>query len=117
MTNKRNKALQGLLICSTKKEAALYAGISESTLRRFLADPEFQRELRKGYAEMVDSAAQDLKRAMSPAVKALVDIVTDPEQNANAKNAAARSLLEYGLRYSEFNDVLRLLNEDETNVL
>ena len=109
--------MQGLLLYPTKKEAALYAGISESTLRRFLADPAFQKELRRAYADMVDDAARDLKRAMSPAVKALVDIVTDPEQNANAKNAAARSLLEYGLRYSEFNDVLRLLNEEEQNVL
>lgn len=112
MTPRQRKAIQGLLLCGTKKEAAAFAGIGESTLRTYLANPEFQAELRKGYAQMVDDAAQDLKRAMSPAVKALVDIVTDPEESATAKNAAARSLLEYGLRYSEFNDILHLLNEE-----
>ena len=117
MTPRQRKAIHGLLICSTKKEAAAFAGIGESTLRTYLANPEFQKELRKGYADMIDSAAADLKRAMSPAVKALVDIVTDPEQSGSAKTAASRALLEYGLRYSEFNDVLRLLNEDEANVL
>lgn len=114
MTTRKRKALQGLLLYSTRKEAAAFAGIGESTLRGYLKDPEFQKELRRGYAQMVDDAAQDLKRAMTPAVKALVDIVTDPEQSASAKNAAARSLLEYGLRYSEFNDILRLLNEDDS---
>lgn len=117
MTKRQQKALQGLLLYSTKKEAAAFAEITPRTLRTYLADPEFQKELRKGYAEMVDSAAADLKRAMSPAVKALVDIVADPEQSGTVKTAAARSLLEYGLRYSEFNDVLRLLNEEEQSVL
>lgn len=117
MTPRQRKAIQGLLMCSTKKEAAAFAGIGESTLRGYLKDRELQKELRKGYAEMVDDAAADLKRAMSPAVKALVDIASDPEQSGSTKTAAARSLLEYGLRYSEFNDILRLLNEDETNVL
>lgn len=116
MTPKKQKALQGLLLCSTKKEAAAFAGITEKTMRNYLADPEFQKELRKGYADMVDDAARNLKQAMTPAVKALVDIVTDPEQSGSAKTAASRSLLEFGLRYSEFNDVLRLLNEDD-NVL
>lgn len=117
MTNKRNKALQGLLLCPTKREAAIYAGISESSLRRFLAEPEFQSELRKAFAAMVDDAASDLKRTLSPAVAALREIVQDEEQSASARISAARSLLEYSLRYSEFADILRLLNEEEQNVL
>lgn len=117
MTPRQRKAIQGLLLCSTKKEAAAFAGIGESTLRSYLADPEFQAELRKGFAAMVDDAAADLKRTLSPAVKALREIVSDEEQSASARISAARSLLEFGLRYSEFADILRLLNEDEQNVL
>ena len=117
MTPRQRKALQGLLLCPTKKEAAAFAGIAESTLRTYLADREFQTELRKEFAAMVDDAAADLKRTLSPAVKALREIVTDEEQSATARISAARSLLEFGLRYSEFSDILRLLNEDTPNVL
>ena len=102
------------MLYPTKKEAAIYAGISESSLRRFLAEPEFQAELRKAFARMVDDAANDLKRTLSPAIQALQSIVADEEQSASARISAARSLLEYSLRYSEFSDILRLLNEDES---
>jgi hypothetical protein len=35
--------------------------------------------------------------------------MTDPKENSNARIAAARSMLEYGLRLTEFNDILREL--------
>ena len=117
MTHRQNKAIAALLRCPTKQEAAKEAGIAESTLRSYLADPEFQTELRKAFARMVDDAANDLKRTLSPAIQALQDIVADEEQSASARISAARSLLEYSLRYSEFSDILRLLNGDEANVL
>lgn len=114
MTPRKIKAIQALLRCPTKQEAAREAGIAESTLRSYLADLEFQAELRKAFARMVDDAANDLKRTLSPAIQALQSIVADEEQSASARISAARSLLEYSLRYSEFSDILRLLNEDES---
>lgn len=114
MTAKQTKALQGLLLYPTKKEAAAFAGVSETTMRTYLADPEFQAELRKAFAQMVQDAADSLKRTLSPAIQALQSIVADDEQSASARISAARSLLEFGLRYSEFSDILRLLNEDDS---
>lgn len=114
MTPRKNKALQALLRCPTKAEAAKEAGIAESTIRVYLQDPEFQTELRKAFAEMVQDAADDLKRVMGPTVRALFDIAMDKENSIQARTAAGRSLLEFGLKYSEFSDILRLLNEDES---
>ena len=70
-----------------------------------------------GFAAMVDDAAADLKRTLSPAVKALREIVSDEEQSASARISAARSLLEFGLRYSEFTDILKELEDSGPDVL
>ena len=43
MNPKQIKALQALLTQPTKAAAAKEAGIDESTLRRYLSDPEFQK--------------------------------------------------------------------------
>ena len=44
---------------------------------------------------------------LSPALSALREIVEDEKESAGSRIAAARSLLEYGLRLTEFNDILR----------
>ena len=117
MTPRKNKAIAALLRCSTQQKAAREAGISESTMRRYLADPEFQTELRKAYAQMVQDAADDLKKTMRPTIRALFYIAMDNEESSHTRTAAGRALLDYGLRYSEFSDILRQLNEDDVNVL
>ena len=49
MNPKQIKALQALLTQPTKAAAAKEAGIDESTLRRYLSDPEFQKEYKAGF--------------------------------------------------------------------
>ena len=58
-------------------------------MREYLKDPEFVRRY--------DNA----------------DIVSDQAQPASVRVSAARSLLEYGLRFTEFNDILRDLERLE----
>lgn len=91
----------------TKKAAAQAAGIAERTLRDYLADPEFQQAYKRAFAELVTEATRQAQRALSPALSALRSIVEDETENSSTRIAAARSLLEYGLRLTEFNDILR----------
>lgn len=41
MNDRKEKALQALLVSPTRKAAAKAAGIDPETLRRYLKDPEF----------------------------------------------------------------------------
>ena len=106
MTPSQNKALQALLTCSTKKEAADVAGITDRTLRTYLADPEFQAEYRKAVGELVDEATRQAQRALNPAITALRCIVEDETEKSGNRISAARTLLEFGLKLTEFNDIL-----------
>lgn len=99
--------LQALLTCSTKAEAAKVAGVSDRAGRRYLASEEFQTEYRRAFSQLVSDATRQAQQALSPAISALRDIVEDSDEAASSRIAAARSLLEYGLRLTEFSDILR----------
>ena len=107
MTPNKQRALQALLTQPTKAAAAEAAGIAPRTLRDYLADPEFQREYKKAFGQLVTDAARQAQQALAPAISALRDIVEDDTETASARIAAARSLLEYGLRLTEISDILR----------
>lgn len=110
MTPNQQRALQALLTCSTKKEAATAAGITDRTLRSYLADPEFQAQYRKAVGELVDEATRQAQKALTPAITALRCIVEDEGEKTGNRISAARTLLEYGLRLTEFNDIMSELD-------
>lgn len=116
LTPNKQRALQALLTQPTKADAAQAAGISPRTLRDYLADEEFQREYKRAVCDVIDSATRQAQRALAPAISALLAIVEDDEAmqmpGTGNRIAAARSLLDYGLRMTEFTDILRELNGD-----
>ena len=101
MTTRQRKAIAALISEPTKKAAAAKAGISESTLRSYLADAEFQKEYNKAFSDLLISATRQAQASLSPAVKVLREIFEDDEQPSSARITAARSILEYGLRLTE----------------
>ena len=109
----KERALAALLTCPTKAQAAAQAGIAERTLRSYLSDPEFQREYNKAFGRLVNEATRQAQQALSPAISALRDIVEDDTENSQARIAAARSLLEYGLKLTELLDIVTRLEELE----
>ena len=76
-------------------------------LEEIYADPEFQKEYKAAFSQLVTDATRQAQKSLSPALSALREIVEDDEESAGSRIAAARSLLEYGLRLTEFNDILR----------
>ena len=113
MTPRKEKALQALLVCRTKAEAAKAAGVGESTLREYMRDPEFCAAYKKAAAGIMDGATRQLQQSLTASIDRLRAIVEDDNANRAAHISAARTLLEYGLRFTEFNDILRELETAE----
>lgn len=114
MTPKQERALAALVLCPTAREAAKAAGLAESTLRRYKQDPGFMAEYRKRCNESLETACTKAKSALPPAIERLNGIVQDDKQQPREQIAAARAVLEYGLRLIEANDFeqrLRALEE------
>lgn len=107
-----------MLTCPTVKAAARAAGLDESTIRRYRQDPAFMAEYERRCAEMLETATDNAKAAMPPAIDRLRGIIDDDQQQPPQHIAAARAVLEYGLRLVEANDFeqrLRALEERSRN--
>lgn len=113
MTPRKEKALQALLVCRTRREAAQMAGIGESTLRGYLQEPEFQSRYRQAFGDLVESAARQAQQAINPALSTLREIMEDGDEQAQARITAARSVLEYAVKLTEQVDILEQLRELE----
>jgi DNA-binding MurR/RpiR family transcriptional regulator len=68
---KEEAAITGLLTEPTIEAAAVKAGVSESTLVRWLQEPAFKAEYRAARRSVVESAVGRLQQAASQAVDAL----------------------------------------------
>lgn len=113
MTPRKEKALQALLVCRTRREAAQMAGIGESTLRGYLQETEFQSRYRQAFGDLVESAARQAQQAITPALSTLREIMEDGDEQAQARITAARSVLEYAIKLTEQTDILEQLRELE----
>lgn len=109
MTPRKEKALHALLVSRTRKEAAAMAGIGESTLRSYLQEPEFQARYCEAFGALVQDAARQAQQAIAPALSTLQEIMTDKDEQAQARISAARSTLEYALKLTEQADILEQL--------
>lgn len=113
LTPRKERALQALLVCRTRAEAAATAGIGESTLRSYLQEPEFMARYREAFGNLVQDAARQAQQAISPALSTLQEIMADRGEPATARIQAARSTLEYALKLTEQTDILEQLRELE----
>lgn len=113
MTPKQTKVLAALLEQPTKKAAAAAAGISPATLRRYLADEEFQREYKKGLAELLKNASDRAQKGMDAALEYLNDAFTGKQAAEAVKVQASRAFLAYGMQVINIADIEERLTKLE----
>lgn len=112
----REKAMAALLSSDTQAEAAKKTGIAERTLRSYLADPEFNAEYQRRKRQLVSDATRQIQSSYQAAINALRGIVESDISAESSKISAARALLEYGLKFTEFNEVMLKVEELENQV-
>lgn len=105
--------MAALLTSSTQAEAADKAGLSERTIRSYLSDPGFAAEYAQRRQELLTAATAQLQQSLAAAVAALRSVVEADGSSDSARISAGRVLLEYGLRYSELNDLYQRLSTVE----
>ena len=113
MTVKQRAALQALMSCSSRKEAAAQAGIAERTLREYFHNPEFVKEYDRLYGELMDQCTRELQKSLPLAIQTLRQICEDPEASVPARSAAAFRILDAAPKFIEVNNILTRLEELE----
>lgn len=96
---------------STVREAARKSGLSEKTIRNYIDNDEFRRELRNAAAERTNAISRKLTDISAEAVTALSDIITSEEVPPTVKISAIRTALEYSLKFYELSEITGELEE------
>lgn len=108
LTRRQQRALACLLDSRSLAEAARRAKCSESTLRLYLRNETFKAEYQRQLDALLDDATGRIKKGIGPALDSLRDIAEDPRQPPAPRVAAARGLIEAGLK------VIRELEDRQT---
>jgi hypothetical protein len=114
---KQELALRAVISHPTLKEAALSAGISETTLWRYMQDAEFSRRLREARREAVSHTVTRLQQASSDAVTVLRDLMLKDDAPPAARISAARTVLDYSFRAAEQDELRARIDELEQFIL
>jgi hypothetical protein len=94
------RLLLALACGATVESAARQAGVSESTVYRRLADPDFRQQLHTVRSDMVQRTAGALTAAATEAVRTLLEL-QKPAVPAAVRLGAARAVLEIGVKLRE----------------
>jgi CheY-specific phosphatase CheX len=99
--SRSDEAILMALACGANVEnAAQSAGVSASTVKRRLLEPEFLQRLQAMRADMVQRATGMLTAAALESVKTLLTLQTDVTP-PSVRLGAARAVLELGVRLRE----------------
>ena len=118
MATKNNEQILAALVATGSVRAAAKAvGVSETTIRARLNDPDFRKEYETAKGAILAEACDSLAARLTHAVEVLVDVLDNTENAATVRVPAADSLLRHGLRYIEMGNILLRLDalEQRTN--
>ena len=105
MTPNQEKVLCALVAHGNISDAAEAAGVSRSTVERYMQDEAFSDELKARQGQVLQAVCASLRGRMGEAVAVLSSIMNDTGAATSARIQAARSVLEYGIKVAELHDL------------
>ena len=113
LTVKQERALQAVLSHRTLKEAALAAGVSETTIWRYMKEEAFSRRLREANQATLTQINMGLHLASSDAPTVLHNLMMNEGTPAQSRISATRTVLDYSIRLAELNGLKARIDQLE----
>ena len=107
------RAIDALLASPSVAAAARACGLSERTVWRYLADPEFKAELRRRQDQAIAATSAALAGLSGRAVEALRDLLADSECSQSVKARVALGVLSARREATELDDLSERVAELE----
>lgn len=116
LTTPQQRAIAALLSTKSVAEAAKQAKVAERTLFRWLAEPEFKRQLGIAERELVSTATRRLLQYQDAAITTIVSIMADRQYSAGVRLRAATTVIDTMLRLRELFDLEERLSTLEAKI-
>lgn len=111
---RQEKALIALLAEPTVAKAAESINVSERTLRRWLAEPEFEKAYKAARRNAFDVAVGLTQKYAGLAVHTLAKVMADTQSASAAKVSAASAMLRFAREALELDDLAKRIDELES---
>ncbi len=105
LSGAQDKAVLAMLSGSNFLEASQAAGVAQSTVWRWMREPDFKQALRDGRLELMEGAVGSIQQACSEAVDVLREVMKKEESPASSRVAAAKTIIEMALKAVELQDL------------
>lgn len=115
-SRKQDLAILALLTEKTLKDAADKVGIGESTLWRWMQEDGFKQKYQDAKLQAVSHVTARLRQSMTVAVDTLIEIAENKEANAMSRVVASKTLLEYGFKAHEMEDLQQRVEQLEESL-
>lgn len=102
---KKEEAIVALLTQRNFEEAARTAGVSTSTLVRWMKESDFSADYRKARRDAFAQSVARLQQGSSAAVSTLLKVMIDPATPASTRVRAADSVLGHSAKAIELEDI------------
>lgn len=99
LTHRQRAALPVVAFAPSIAQAARFSGVAESTLRRWLANPDFRQHVDRMREETVYAAHQELKGLLPTCAAVFADAMQSPDPALRLR--AARYAISFILRLNE----------------
>ena len=100
LTFRQHSALPAIAVARSVAQAARDSGVAERTLRRWLSDPDFRKELNRARQESYDLAREQLQAILPRAISVITELAEESPDPA-LRLRAARYLMTYSNRIHE----------------
>jgi transposase-like protein len=111
---KQEEAIAALLTQRNIEEAAREAGISVSTMLRWLKEPKFDKAYREARRAVFKQSVARMQQACGAAVTTLLKVMVDPTTPASTRIRAADSILDHSEKSIEIEDIEARVADLET---
>lgn len=101
------KIISALLATPTITEAAKRVGVSSNTLYALLDDEEFSRQYENAQEKLLQQTTGFLAHNLSLATENIVEIADNKKYPPAVRVNACRTILEFGIKYTETANVLK----------
>lgn len=112
-----DKAIMALLQTPDIATAAKTVGVAESTLWKWLQQPEFSEKYREAKRRALNIAISKLQQATGIAVETLKKVASDESAPASARVSAAKAIIETAIKATEIEELTERVDELERLIM
>ncbi|MBC2713532.1 MAG: hypothetical protein HGJ94_21800 [Desulfosarcina sp.] len=113
LSRNQERVIVALLNHTSVAKASGAAGIGEVTIYRWLKDDGFNSAYRDARRQVVQQGIVQIQKSIAAAVTTLTGIMEDQEAPASSRVSAAKTILEIGIKATEFEALEEKVDELE----